>query len=96
MHVVATFDPLTKANPKAGVSIYRDGVLRKAPSIPGSSGTLYSEYQVVPTHGSSPVRLGACDVNHNFLIGGLDEVAIYPQVLTAAEIHEHWMIGSKG
>jgi len=96
LHVVATFDPVTKSNPKAGASIYRDGVMRKGPSVPGSSGTLYSEYQVVPTHGTAPLRLGACDVTHNFLSGGLDEVAIYPQVLTAAEIHEHWTIGSKG
>ena len=96
MHVVATFDPVTKSNPKAGVSLYRDGVLRKGPGVPGSSGTLYSEYQVTPAHGTAPLRLGACDVKHHFLIGGLDEVAIYPQVLTAAEIHEHWTIGSKG
>jgi hypothetical protein len=96
MHIVATFDPPTKANPKAGVSIYRDGVLRKGPGVPGSSGTLYSEYQVAPTHGSAPLRLGARDLTHHSLTGGLDEVAIYPQVLTAAEIREHWMIGSKG
>jgi hypothetical protein len=96
MHIVAAFDPVSKANPKAGVSIYRDGVLRKGPGMPGSPGTLYTEFQVVPAHGTAPLRLGARDTRHHFLTGGLDEVAIYPQVLTAVEIREHWMIGSKG
>ena len=94
MHIVATYDPAN--NPKGGVSIYRDGTLRKGPGIAGSTGALYSEYQIVPTHGAAPLRLGARDLAHHSLIGGLDEVAIYPQVLSAAEIREHWMIGSKG
>jgi hypothetical protein len=96
MHVVATFDPPSQANPRAGVSIYRDGVLRKGPSMRGSSGTLYSEYQIVPTHGAAPLRFGACDIRHAFFTGGLDEVAIYPRLLSAAEIHEHRMLGSEG
>jgi hypothetical protein len=96
MHIVATYDPPNKLNPKAGVSVYRDGVLRKSPTQPGSAGTVYTEYQVVPTHGTAPLRLGARDLAHHTLTGGLDEVAIYPQVLTAAEIREHWMIGSRG
>jgi len=96
MHIVATYDPVNSANPKAGVSIYRDGVLRKGPGIAGSSGALYSEYQIAPTHGAAPLRLGARDLAHHSLIGGLDEVAIYPQVLSAVEIREHWIVGSKG
>jgi len=96
MHIVATYDPASRSNPKAGVSIYRDGNLRKSPTQPGSVGTVYTEYQVVPTHGTAPLRLGARDLAHHTLTGGLDEVAIYPQVLTASEIHEHWTIGSKG
>jgi hypothetical protein len=96
MHIVATFDPYNKFNAKAGVSIYRDGVLRKGPSMVGSEGTPYAHYSIVPTHGTAPLRLGARDGGHHFFTGGLDEVAIYPQVLSAAEIREHWVIGSKG
>jgi hypothetical protein len=96
LHIVATYDPANNANPKAGVSIYRDGALRKGPGIAGSSGALYSKYQIAPAHGAAPLRLGARDLGHHFLTGGLDEVAIYPQVLSAAEIREHWMIGSSG
>jgi hypothetical protein len=96
MHIVATFDPVNKASPKAGVSIYRDGVLRKGPSMAGSAGAPYAHYDIVPTHGAAPLRLGARDLSHHFLTGGLDEVAIYPHVLSPTEIREHWMIGSKG
>jgi hypothetical protein len=87
MHIVATYDPPGKG---AGVRIYRDGVLRKGPP---DSGTLYSTFNVTPVHGTAPVRLGTRD-KVSFLRGGLDEVAIYPRVLTAAEIKKSFELGS--
>ena len=70
----------------AGVRIYKNGVLRKGP--PDRS-TLYSTYDIVPAHGDAPVRFATRDRN-SFLTGGLDEVAIYPRVLTGAEIMDNY------
>jgi hypothetical protein len=73
----------------AGVRIYKNGVLRKGPPDPG---TLYGTYDIVPADGSAPVRFATRDGN-SFFTGGLDEVAIYPRVLTAAEIMENYTAG---
>src|SRR5262249_56116440 len=90
IHVVAVYEPVTK--PNAGVLIYRDGVLKKGPP---SKGTLYSTYNIKPKRGNAPLRLGTRDLA-SFLIGGLDEVAIYARVLTPAEIQHHHVLGAKG
>jgi hypothetical protein len=87
MHVVAVYDP---PGPGAGVRIYRDGKLRKGPP---DKGTLYSAFEIKPAHGAAPVRLGTRDLA-SFLRGGLDEVAIYPRMLTAAEIKEHYQLAT--
>jgi hypothetical protein len=94
LHVVACFEPLD-ANPTgrpAGVQIYKNGVGRQGPP---AKGTLYRnpQWKVVPTAGTAPVRLGTRD-RKEFLIGALDEVAIYPRVLTPEEIRLHYEIGS--
>jgi len=83
MHIVATFDPYTRKNPNAGVSIYKNGELRGSPAT--SKGALYSSYSIKPQAASAPVRLGTRDLG-SFLTGGLDEVAIYPRKLTASEV----------
>lgn len=87
IHVVAVYEP---PGPSAGVRIYRDGVFKKGPP---DKGTLYSSYKVVPSPGMAPLRLGTLDL-HNFFVGGLDEVAIYPRVLTAEEIRANYRIGA--
>jgi len=87
LHVVGVFDPGSADNPGAGVWIYKNGQLRGSPST--SRGALYSSYSVRPRMGSAPVRLGTRDL-HSFLTGGLDEVAIYPRKLTAAEVQENY------
>jgi hypothetical protein len=86
MHLVATFDD--PRVPSARVQFYKDG----APSTHNdSSGTLYKNYDIKVQHGSSPLRLGTRDLG-GFLTGRLDEVAIYPRVLSAEEIARHWRI----
>lgn len=95
IHLVATFDPYSARDPKAGVSLYKNGVLRKGPALAGSTGTYYKEYQVIPTHGTAPLRFGTA-YGKNYLNGALDEIAIYPGILSAAEIKEHYILGSKG
>jgi hypothetical protein len=95
LHVAACYDPGDKGHPSAGVSIYKNGVLRKGPRVPGSKGTFYSDYAIVPAHGTAPLRFGTCYLK-NFLIGALDEVAIYPRVLTAAEIAGHYRTATMG
>jgi hypothetical protein len=85
IHIVAAFDEFSESNPKAGVSIYKNGQLRCSPAT--SKGALYSTYNVRPTAGSAPLRLGTRNLS-SFLTGGLDEVAVYPRKLTAAEIQK--------
>jgi len=89
MHVVAVYDPGDMDTTLAGVRIYKNGVLRKGPP---DHGTLYGTYNIVPAHGSAPVRFAMRDGN-SFFTGGLDEVAIYPRVLTSAEIMENYTAG---
>lgn len=87
IHIVACFDPGTKSSPKAGVSIYKNGILRGSPAT--QHGALYSSFDIVPESGTAPVRLGTRNFT-SFFAGSLDEVAIYPRVLTATEIKAHY------
>ena len=43
-------------------------------------------------HGTMPLRLGIRDLNR-FLIGAPDGVAIYPRMLKAAQILDHYDTG---
>jgi hypothetical protein len=86
LYLVATFDDARV--PSARVRLYKDGVPSRHNNSPG---TLYSSYDIRPRHGRAPVRLGTRDLN-TFLTGGLDEVAIYPRVLSAEEILHHWRV----
>jgi Concanavalin A-like lectin/glucanases superfamily len=85
--VVAVYQPPSS---NAGVAIYRDGVLKNGPP---SSPTLYRSYRVTPRPGGAPLRLGCRDLT-SFLRGGLDEVAIYPRCLTAAEILKNYRLAT--
>jgi hypothetical protein len=89
IHVVACYEPGDK-DTGAGVHIYKDGVHRLGPPSPG---TLYRNYNVEPRHRTSPLRLATRDFA-SFFIGALDEVAIYPRVLSAEEIEENYLNGS--
>jgi hypothetical protein len=85
LHVVACYDAGTKADAKAGVTLYVNG---RRVSGPPTKGTLYHTYDIVPQAGSAPLRLGTRDLQ-SFLIGRLAEVAIYPRVLKAEEIGDN-------
>ena len=94
IHVVACYAPGTKDDAGAGVSIYKNGVLRGAPdSHPPQPGARYSEFNIVPVHGTAPLRFGTRD-RKSFFMGGLDEIAVYPRVLSADEISENYRVGS--
>ncbi len=90
IHIVACYQQGDRTNPAAGVQIYKDGRFRLGPPSPG---TLYSnpKFAIMPAHGTAPLRLGTRD-RGSFLRGGLDEVAIYPYVLPADRIQEHYKI----
>ena len=97
IHIVACYEPGDKDTiPAAGVHIYKNGDHRQGPP---SSGTLYSNplYNIVPAHGAAPVRLGARSSNLTTLDytlnGAIDEVAIYPRVLSPDEILENYTTG---
>jgi hypothetical protein len=55
--------------------------------------TVDASYDIVSAHGDAPVRLGTRDLA-SFFTGALDDVAIYPRVLGAAEIAAHYRAGS--
>lgn len=93
MHIVAVFDPGDASNPKAGVSIYKDGKLALSPAT--SPGALYKAYEVMPVAGDSPLRLGTRD-KKSFFTGAIDEVAIYPRALNAHEIADNHRAGRAG
>jgi hypothetical protein len=97
IHVVAVYEPGDQdTDPPAGVHIYRDGVHRLGPPSPG---TLYRTFGIVALHGRLPLRFGTRDAaisgsaGASYLTGGLDEVAIYPRVLTPDEILENYVTG---
>jgi hypothetical protein len=87
LHIVATYDPPGKTN--ARVQIYRNG---KPSPHNSSSGTRYREFKIVPKAGPAPLRMGTADLS-SFLTGGLDEVAIYPRVLSRQAIARHHAVG---
>lgn len=91
IHVAACFDPGDADTKGAGVHIYKNGVHRLGPPSPGA---LYNnrQWRIKPVHGTAPLRLGTRDLK-SFLTGALDEAAIYPRVLTAAEILENYNAG---
>ncbi len=89
IHVVACFDPgSADSKGQPGVTIYKNGGRRLGPP---SAGVLYknAKWQIKPAHGTAPLRLGTRDLK-SFLTGALDEVAIYPRVLTAKEVAENY------
>jgi hypothetical protein len=87
MHIVACFDPGDASVQGAGVSIYKNGVLRASPLK--SRGARYASYDIRPAHGSAPLRFGTRD-RASYFAGGLDEVAIYPRVLSADEVFDNF------
>ncbi|HLJ83567.1 MAG TPA: LamG-like jellyroll fold domain-containing protein, partial [Candidatus Eremiobacteraceae bacterium] len=87
IHVVASYDPGDASDPGAGVSIYKNGVLRASPLT--SRGARYASYDIHASHGRAPLRLGTRDLG-SFFAGGLDEVAIYPRVLSAEEVADNF------
>jgi hypothetical protein len=92
MHIVGCYQPGDCTTlPPAGVQLYKNGLFEKGPP---ASGTLSAnpEFNIVPVHGTAPLRLGTRDLE-SFLRGALDEVAIYPRVLTADEILENYNAG---
>ena len=85
-HAVGCFDPGDMGTANAGVRLYINGALCQGPPAPG---TLYSRFGIVPGHGTAALRLGTRDLI-SFLPGGLDEVAIYPRVLSVNEVQAHY------
>jgi len=73
-----------------GVKIYRDGTLRQGPP---ARATLYANpaYRIHMAHGSAPLRIGTRDF-HSWFLGAVDEVAIYPRLLSDAEIQQHYQL----
>ncbi|MEN3943980.1 LamG domain-containing protein [Prosthecobacter sp. SYSU 5D2] len=93
IHIVATYDPGDATNPKAGVTMYKDGKMTGSPAT--APGAPYKSYDVMPVAGTAPLRIGTRDTK-NFFVGALDELAIYPRVLTAREVADNYRAGRAG
>lgn len=92
IHIVACFDPGDASDPCAGVRIYRNGSFKKGPQ---DKATLYNkpgDWEIYPAPGYAPLRLGTRECA-KYLSGWLDEVAIYPRVLSSQEILENYNAG---
>ena len=66
------------------------GRLRGSPQT--QEGARSSRHDIVAARGDAPLRFGTRD-GASFLAGALSGVAIYPRVLTAAEIRDHCRVG---
>jgi hypothetical protein len=96
IHLVACFqhyvDPCVR---RTGVQLYVNGEFAQGPP---SSGTLYfneGSWSVPPRGGDAPLRIATRSATANsFLTGGIDEVAIYPKVLTPERIKRHYDVGT--
>ena len=92
IHLVACFqhydNPCVK---KPGVQLFVNGDFIQGPP---SSGTLYlneGSWSVVLRSGDAPLRFATRSATANsFLEGRIDEVAIYPKVLTPEQIKRHY------
>jgi hypothetical protein len=72
------------------VRIYKDGLPSKHNSSPGA---LYKAFKIHREMGTAPVRFGTRDLK-SFLTGEIDEVALYPYVLSPKQIQHHWFVGN--
>ncbi len=92
IHLVACFQHYV--HPCAGmtgVQLYVNGAIVPGPP---SRGTLYFNegyWSVVPRRGDAPLRFATRSASTgSFLNGLLDEVAIYPKVLTPEQVRQHY------
>jgi len=95
LHLVACFEPYAcSCVNKSGVQLFVNGEHVQGPP---SSGTLYFNegyWSVLPRCRTAPLRIGTRSATANsFLAGGIDEVAIYPCVLTPEKIKRHYDLG---
>jgi hypothetical protein len=94
IHLVACFQHYIHPCERKGVLLFVNG---KYVQGPPSSGTLYfneGSWSVVPRSGNAPLRFATRSATTNsFLTGGIDEVAIYPRVLTHEQIKQHYNVG---
>ena len=93
MHLVACFDPGDASSPgHPGAHLYKNGR-----AVADSSGARYNTrlWQIAPAHTAAPVRLGTRDLG-SFLQGALDEVAIYPRVLSVDEVAANYRASGRG
>jgi hypothetical protein len=95
-HLVACFEHyIDTCVRKTGVQLFVNGAFVQGPP---STGTLYfneGSWSVTPRGGDAPLRIATRSATTNsFLTGGIDEVAIYPKVLTPQQVRQHYEAGA--
>lgn len=98
LHLVACYEHYEcSCTNRPGVQLFVNGEFVNGPPSPG---TLYfneGEWSVMPRSRTAPLRIGTRSATANsFLTGKIDEVAIYPRVLTAERIKTHFEVGKTG
>lgn len=92
-HLVACFDPGDAGDPEAGVQFYCNGSLHQ-PRSPEPTRYNHPCWKIHPAAGDAPVRFGRREHNRPGLAAGMAEIAIYPRVLPAHTIQEHFEAGA--
>ena len=85
IHVVVTYnlDDLPSERPPGSVKIYKNATLRDT--------TPLSQFQVTPSNGTAPLRVGTRD-RRSYFLGAIGKVAVYDRELSAAQIMSHYQM----
>lgn len=77
-----------------GVRIYKNGTFRQGPP---SMGTLYGNpaFNITPATGNAPLNVGTRNL-HSYFEGDIDDLAIYPYLLSSAQIRHHFVVARQG
>lgn len=96
LHVVACYDHYVDPCVKlTSVQLFVNGEIAHESLSPGSRYFNEGDWSVLPRNNDAPLRFATRSAKSNsFLSGAIDEVAIYPTVLTAQQIKCHFEVGS--
>ncbi|WP_202921420.1 LamG-like jellyroll fold domain-containing protein [Anatilimnocola aggregata] len=93
LHFVACFEPYDENQARSrGVILYTNGTTGKGYRTKTTFYENPGRWHVIPKNGDSPLQLATRN-RTGFLSGGLDEVAIYPKVLSPEQISSHYAAG---
>lgn len=98
IHLVACFQHYVHPWERmTGVQLFVNGQFVQGPPTSGTHYFNEGSWSVVPRSGDAPLRFATrSETANSFLTGRIDEVAIYPKVLTPEAIKRHFEIATGG